>query len=63
VFDTLFADFDQQLKEHGYLPMGGQIVDATLVAAPMRLARLPYAAAILRRIIAARRQNATNSSR
>ena len=32
--DTLFADFDRQLKERGYLGMGGQIVDATLVAAP-----------------------------
>jgi len=32
--DALFADFDRQLKERGYLPMGGQIVDATLVAAP-----------------------------
>lgn len=32
--DLLFADFDWQLKERGYLPMGGQIVDATLVAAP-----------------------------
>lgn len=32
--DTLFADFDRQLKERGYLAMGGQIVDATLVAAP-----------------------------
>ena len=32
--DTVFADFDRQLKERGYLPMGGQIVDATLVAAP-----------------------------
>ena len=32
--DTLFADFDCQLKARGYLPMGGQIVDATLVAAP-----------------------------
>ncbi|MCU4162122.1 IS5 family transposase [Acidiphilium sp. AL] len=31
--DTLFADFDKQLKERGYLAMGGQIVDATLVAA------------------------------
>lgn len=26
--DMLFADFDRQLKERGYLPMGGQIVDA-----------------------------------
>ncbi len=32
--DMLFADFDRQLKDRGYLPMGGQIVDATLVAAP-----------------------------
>ena len=32
--DTLFAAFDRQLKERGYLAMGGQIVDATLVAAP-----------------------------
>ena len=32
--DKLFADFDRQLKERGYLPMGGQIVDATLVSAP-----------------------------
>lgn len=31
---ALFADFDLQLKARGYLPMGGQIVDATLVAAP-----------------------------
>jgi hypothetical protein len=33
-FDALFADFDRQLKGQGYLPMRGQIVDATLVAAP-----------------------------
>jgi len=32
--DRLFAEFDRQLKERGYLAMGGQIVDATLVAAP-----------------------------
>lgn len=32
--DTVFADFDRQLKARGYLPMGGQIVDATLVARP-----------------------------
>ena len=32
--DALFAAFDRQLKERGYLAMGGQIVDATLVAAP-----------------------------
>lgn len=32
--EALFAEFDRQLKERGYLPMGGQIIDATLVAAP-----------------------------
>ena len=32
--DALFSAFDQHLRERGYLPMGGQIVDATLVAAP-----------------------------
>ena len=34
VIDALFATFDRALREAGYLPMGGQIVDATLVAAP-----------------------------
>ena len=34
VSDALFATFDRVLREAGYLPMGGQIVDATLVAAP-----------------------------
>ena len=34
MLDPLFADFDDQLKERGYLAMGGQIVDATLMAAP-----------------------------
>lgn len=32
--DALFAAFDRSLRERGYLPMAGQIVDATLVAAP-----------------------------
>ena len=31
---ALFDAFDRQLKASGYLPMGGQIVDATLVLAP-----------------------------
>jgi IS5 family transposase len=31
--NTLFADFDRQLKNQGYLAMGWQIVDLTLVAA------------------------------
>lgn len=32
--DRLFTEFDRQLKASGYLAMGGQIVDASLVAAP-----------------------------
>lgn len=32
--DALFARLDRAISEAGYLPMGGQIVDATLVAAP-----------------------------
>jgi len=32
--DKLFARFDRHLSEAGYLAMGGQIVDATIVAAP-----------------------------
>jgi len=31
---ALFDAFDRQLRGAGYLPMGGQIVDATLVGAP-----------------------------
>ena len=32
--DALFARLDRAITEAGYLPMAGQIVDATLVAAP-----------------------------
>jgi IS5 family transposase len=32
--DKLFARFDAHLKQAGYLAMGGQIVDASIVAAP-----------------------------
>ena len=32
--DKLFARLDAAINEAGYLPMGGQIIDATLVAAP-----------------------------
>lgn len=32
--DTLFTRLDQAISAAGYLPMSGQIVDATLVAAP-----------------------------
>lgn len=32
--ENLFARFDRHLAKSGYLAMGGQIVDATLVAAP-----------------------------
>ena len=34
VIRGLFDAFDKQLQASGYLPMGGQIVDATLVCAP-----------------------------
>jgi IS5 family transposase len=34
VIDKLFSVFDAQLTESGYLAMSGQIIDATLVAAP-----------------------------
>lgn len=32
--ENLFARFDKHLAKAGYLAMGGQIVDATIVAAP-----------------------------
>ena len=32
--DNLFSRFDRHLQKNGYLAMGGQIVDATIVAAP-----------------------------
>jgi transposase len=32
--EVLFAGFDETLREAGFLAMGGQIVDATIVAAP-----------------------------
>lgn len=32
--ENLFARFDRHLSKSGYLAMGGQIVDATIVAAP-----------------------------
>ena len=32
--EELFAAFDGHLRDHGFLAMGGQIVDATIVAAP-----------------------------
>jgi len=34
VIEGLFDDFDGQLKERGYLAMGGQIVDASIVPVP-----------------------------
>lgn len=33
-FETLFERLDQAIKDAGFIPMGGQIVDASLVAAP-----------------------------
>ena len=32
--DDLFQRLDRAINEAGYLPMSGQIVDATLVSAP-----------------------------
>ena len=32
--EALFGDFNFDLREHGFLAMGGQIIDATIVAAP-----------------------------
>lgn len=34
VLDKLFARLNEAITKAGYLPMGGQIIDATLVAAP-----------------------------
>ena len=34
VLDRIFERLDRAITEAGYLPMGGQIIDATLVAAP-----------------------------
>jgi IS5 family transposase len=34
IFDRLFERLDKAISDAGYLPMSGQIVDATLVAAP-----------------------------
>lgn len=34
--DRLFARFDAALKDRGYLAMGGQIIDATVVPAPSK---------------------------
>jgi len=33
-FETLFEGLDQAIKDAGFIPMGGQIIDASLVAAP-----------------------------
>ncbi|MEO0624449.1 MAG: hypothetical protein AAFU72_16290 [Pseudomonadota bacterium] len=34
MLDALFARLDRAIIEAGYLPVSGQIIDATLVAAP-----------------------------
>ncbi len=34
VIETLFEDFDGYLEQQGYLAMGGQIIDASIVAVP-----------------------------
>jgi transposase len=44
--DKLFARLDQAIKQAGYLPMSGQIVDASLVAAPRQRSTEPEKEAI-----------------
>jgi transposase, IS5 family len=44
--DKLFARFDAALTERGYLAMGGQILDATIVPAPKQRNTEPEKAAI-----------------
>lgn len=39
--ENLFARFDKHLTKAGYLAMGGQIVDATIVAAPKQRIPMP----------------------
>lgn len=34
VIEALFVDFDDYLKDHGYLAMGGQIIDASIISVP-----------------------------
>ena len=34
--EALFAEFDAYLRQQGYLAMGGQIIDASIVAAPIQ---------------------------
>ena len=36
LIDALFEDFDGYLKSQGYQAMGGQIIDASLVAVPIQ---------------------------
>ena len=36
VIETLFDDFDGYLKSQGYQAMGGQIIDASIVAVPIQ---------------------------
>ena len=33
---TLFEEFQHQLHRHGYIPRGGQVVDATLIPVPVQ---------------------------
>jgi len=40
--ENLFARFDRHLSKAGYLAMGGQIVDATVVAAPRQIECVSY---------------------
>ena len=44
--EALFATFDRELRRAGYLAMGGQIVDATLVSAPKQRNTEGHASAV-----------------
>jgi IS5 family transposase len=39
--ERLFEQFDAMLRQAGYIAMSGQIVDASLVAAPRQQGRIP----------------------
>jgi IS5 family transposase len=46
VIEALFEDFDGYLKDQGYLAMGGQIIDASIVPVPKQRNSRDYNAKI-----------------
>jgi len=61
--DPVLAAFDRQFKERGYLPMGGQIVDATLVTTPKQSNTAPEKDAIKAGVKAPPKYGPINPSR